>query len=169
MTALWRRLFKQGLPADFTGELVGDESVLAQASVRGGGHLIATTLGLWLPGPRRVGWHLISKATWSGGALAVVEAVEEGAAGAAVVLVDLPPQRFALEEPGKVPEAVHARVTASFKSKHHVGDAWYLQRKVPGKGGVVLQVRPDPGADVEAVRVIAADVAAKIGDLKPAE
>ncbi|PRY36105.1 hypothetical protein [Umezawaea tangerina] len=169
MTALWRRLFKQGLPADFTGELVGDESVLAQAPVRGGGHLIATTLGLWLPGPRRVGWHLVSKATWGGSALVVVEAAEEGTAGDAVVLADLPPQRFVLEEPGKVPEVVHARVTASFKSKHHVGEAWYLQRKVPGKGGVVLQVRPDPGADVEAVRVIAADVAAKIGDLKPAE
>lgn len=167
MNALWRKLFKQGLPADFTGSLDGDEAVLAVADVRGGGHLVATSLGLWLPGPRRVGWHLISKATWSGSALVVVEASEDGPAGDAVLLSDLPPQRFVLEEPGKVPEVVHARVTASFKSKHHIGDAWYLQRKVPGRGGVVLQVRPDEGADLAAVRDIAAGVAAKIKDLKP--
>ncbi|HEX6345389.1 hypothetical protein [Umezawaea sp.] len=166
---LWRKLFKQGLPADFTGVLEGEEAVLAHASVRGGGYLVATSLGLWLPGPRRVGWHLVSKATWSGNTLAVVEAEEDGAAGDAVLLRDLPAQRFVLEEPGKVPEVVHTRVTASFKSKHHIGAAWYLQRKVPGRGGVVLQVRPDPEADLAAVRDIAAGVAAKIKNLKPSE
>jgi len=169
MTALWRKLFKQGLPAGFDGVLDRDEAVIAHAPVRGGGFLVATSLGLWLPGPRRVGWHLISKATWGGSALVVVEATEDDEAGHAVLLTDLPPQRFVLEEPGKVPEVVHTRVTASFKSKHHIGDAWYLQRKVPGKGGVTLQVRPDPGADLNAVRDIAADVAAKIKDLKPSQ
>jgi hypothetical protein len=169
MNALWRKLFNQGLPADFAGALDNDEAVLAVADVRGGGHLVATSLGLWLPGPRRVGWHLISKATWAGSTLVVVEAAEEGRAGDAVLLSDLPPQRHVLEAPGKVPEVVHTRVTASFKSKHHIGDAWYLQRKVPGRGGVVLQVRPDEGADLAAVRDIAADVAAKIKDLKPSQ
>jgi hypothetical protein len=169
MNALWRKLFKQGLPAGFTGSLDNDEAVLAVADVRGGGHLVATSVGLWLPGPRRVGWHLISKATWAGSTLVVVEASEDGPAGDAVLLSDLPAQRFVLEQPGRVPEVVHTRVTASFKSKHHIGDAWYLQRKVPGRGGVVLQVRPDEGADLAAVRDIAADVAAKIKDLKPSQ
>ena len=169
LNALWRKLFKQGLPADFTGELVGEEAVLAHASVRGGGYLVATSLGLWLPGPRRLGWHLVSKATWGGSTLVVVEAEEDGAAGDAMLLRDLPPQRFVLEEPGKIPQVVHTRVTGSIKTRQHIGDAWYLQRKVPGRGGVVLQVRPDPDADVTALRDIAAGVAAKMKDLKPSQ
>ena len=40
----------------------------------GGGHLVLTQLGLWVPEgaeARRIGWHLVSKATWKSGALAV--------------------------------------------------------------------------------------------------
>ncbi|MFI9006441.1 hypothetical protein ACIGNX_04295 [Actinosynnema sp. NPDC053489] len=164
---LFRRVFGSGAPEGFTGSLDADENVLASAPV-GGEWLVATSHGLWLPGPRRVGWHLISKATWSGNALAVVEAVEDGTAGAAVVLRDLPAQRFPLESPGRVPEAVHERVTGSIKSREHnatVG-AWFVQRKVAGRDGVVLQVRPDPGVDVDRVREVAASVAAKIAKLR---
>ncbi|MFD0203828.1 MULTISPECIES: hypothetical protein [Saccharothrix] len=164
---LFRRIFGSGAPEGFTGALAADENVLASAAV-GSDWLVATTHGLWLPGPRRVGWHLISKATWTGNALAVVEAVEDGTAGEAVVLRDLAPQRFPLESPGKVPEVVHERVTGSIKSREHnatVG-AWFVQRKVAGRDGVVLQVRPDPGVDVERVREVAASVAAKIAKLR---
>ncbi|MFE9745999.1 hypothetical protein ACFYOT_13920 [Saccharothrix saharensis] len=169
---LFRRIFGSGAPEGFTGALDADENVLASAAV-GAEWLVATSHGLWLPdpgqpGPRRVGWHLISKATWSGNALSVVEAVEDGTAGTAVVLRDLPPQRFPLESPGKVPEVVHERVTGSIKSREHNGTvgAWFVQRKVAGRDGVVLQVRPDPGVDVEHVRKVAASVAAKIGKLR---
>ncbi|WP_158840658.1 hypothetical protein [Saccharothrix deserti] len=169
---LFRRLFGSGAPEGFTGSLEADEHVLASAAV-GSSWLVATTSGLWLPdpgqsGPRRVGWHLISKATWSGNALSVIEAVEDGMAGEAVLLRDLVPQRFVLESPGKVPEVVHARVTASIKSREHnkTAGAWFVQRKVTGRDGVVLQVRPDPGTDVERVREIAASVAAKIARLR---
>ncbi|PSL56555.1 hypothetical protein B0I31_103308 [Saccharothrix carnea] len=164
---LFRRIFGSGAPEGFTGGLEADEHVLASAAV-GSEWLVATTYGLWLPGPRRVGWHLISKATWTGNALAVVEAVEDGTAGEAVVLRDLAPQRFPLESPGKVPEVVHERVTGSIKSREHnatVG-AWFVQRKVAGRDGVLLQVRPDPGVDVERVREVAASVAAKIAKLR---
>jgi hypothetical protein len=33
---------------------------------------------------------------------------------------------------------------------------------VPGQDGIVLQVRPDPGTDQDAVRAVAEEVAAKI-------
>ncbi|GAA1333440.1 hypothetical protein [Saccharothrix algeriensis] len=166
---LWRRLFGSGAPAGFTGALESDERVLASAGVDGG-FLVASSLGLWLPGPRRAGWHLLSKATWSGAVLTVVEAEEVGDAGGAVLLRDLPPQRFALASPGKVPEVVHARVTGSIRSRERNEDlgAWFVQRKVPGRDGVVLQVRPDAGADVERVRAVAAEVAAKIDRLRRA-
>jgi hypothetical protein len=169
VAGLWSKLFRQGLPEDFTGKLDADEAVLAYAAVRGGGYLVATTLGLWLPEPRRVGWHLISKATWGGNALIVIEALESGLAGSAVVLADQRPQRFGLDAPGKVPQVVHAKVTGSIRSRHRHGDAWFLQRKVPGRDGVVLQVRPDEGADMNLVRAVAADVAAKIEELRGAD
>jgi hypothetical protein len=158
-----------GIPKGFTGRLENHESVAAWAHVRGGGHLVATSLGLWAPGEdgaRRIGWHLVSKATWGGGALVIVEADEVERAGAAVVLADLPPVRFVVEAPGKLPQAVQRRVTDSIRSRHHRelpgGGAWFVQRKVPGRDGTVLQVRPDEGTDPGIVREIAAEVAEKI-------
>jgi hypothetical protein len=166
VTGWLRRLFGSGAPEGFSGTLASDENVLGWAVADGGEYLVATSLGLWL-GDRRVGWHLISKATWGGGALTVIEAVEEGTAGEAMVLADQPPRRFVLAEPGAVPRVVQARVTGSIRNRHHHdlpgGGAWFVQRQVPGGGGIVLQVRPDPGADAESVRRLAAEVAARLG------
>jgi hypothetical protein len=171
----WRRLLDRAtgraVPEGFTGELGAEEYVLAVAGLGGGGHLVATSHGLWVPhgpGHRRVGWHLISKATWSGGALAVVEAEETGTAGSAVLLRDLPQARFVLAEPGRMPETVQRRVTGSIRSRHRQelpgGGAWFVQRRVPGRDGMVLQVRADEGTDVELVRRIAGEVGATIDD-----
>lgn len=154
------------LPEGFAGRLEPEERVLAVAAVSGGGHLVVTSWGIWLPDSRRLGWHLVSKATWGGGALALVEAQEAEQAGAAVVLADLPERRLRLVDPGTVPEVVHERVTASIRSRHHRdlpgGGAWFVQRKVPGRDGTVLQVRPDPGADRAAVARLAAEVSRKL-------
>jgi hypothetical protein len=165
-----RRLLGRGdLPTGFTGRLDPDERVLASAALTGGGHLVVTSWGLWVPdadGSRRVGWHLVSKATWGDGAIALVEAQEEPVGGA-VLLTDLRPRRLRLAQPGRVPEAVHERVTASIRSRHHRdlpgGGAWFVQRKVAGRDGFVLQVRPDPGTDPAAVRQVAADAARALG------
>jgi hypothetical protein len=96
----------------------------------------------------------------------------------AVLLADRPPQRLRLTDPGRVPEAVHARVEGSIRSRHHRelpvsadarstgatrGGAWFVQRKVAGRDGTVLQVRPDPGTDEAAVRQVAGDVARTLG------
>lgn len=161
-------LGRDDLPEGFPGRLEGDERLLASAAVAGGGHLVVTSWGIWFPGEDvRVGWQRVSKATWDRGALAVVQADEEEVAPGVVLLADRPPRRLRLAEPGKVPEAVHERVTASIRSRHHRdlpgGGAWFVQRKVPGRDGIVLQVRPDPGADADAVRRLAVEVARTLG------
>jgi hypothetical protein len=169
--ALRRLLRGDGLPDGFPCRLEPEERVLATASTADGGHLVVTSWGLWIPdgdGVRRVGWHLVSRASWRNGALALVEAdeVEEIASGdgpRAVLLADRPARRFRLTEPDRVPEVVHARVEGSFRSRHHRdlpdGGAWFVQRKIAGRDGTVLQVRPDPGTDPALVAALAADVA----------
>jgi hypothetical protein len=157
------------VPADFPGVLEADEQVLAVARMADGA-LIATHLGLWLPEGRRLGWHLLSKATWKNGVLVVVEAEEAGSAGGAVLLRDLPDRRLALTEPRRLPDVVHERVNQSIRSRHHRelpgGGAWLVQRKVPGQDGIVLQVRADRGADEEAVAEFAATVAERLSQAK---
>jgi hypothetical protein len=168
--AVRKLLGRDELPAGFGGKLDPDERVLATAQLAGGGHLVVTSLGLWLPaddGVRRLGWHLVSKASWQNGALTLVEAEEREDLGGVVLLADLPPQRLRLAEPGRVPEAVHARVEGSIRSRHHRdlpgGGAWFVQRKIAGRDGAVLQVRPDPGTDEAVVRQVAGDVARTLG------
>lgn len=146
--------------------LEADEHVVAVADLAGGGQVVATSRGLWLPGPdapRRLRWHLISKATWEGGALTVVEAKEVETVEGVVLIADDPPRRLRLDDPGRVPEAVHRRVTGSIKSRHHRdlpgGGAWFVQRTVAGRDGVVLQVRADPGTDADVVRRVVGEVA----------
>lgn len=153
------------VPADFAGELAADEQVLAVGRAADG-PLLATRLGLWLPAGRRVGWHLISKATWDDGLLVLIEAAETGTAGDAVLLRDHAPQRFRLTDPGRVPEVVHERVTGSIRSRHHRelpgGGAWFVQRKVPGQDGIVLQVRAEEGTDAAVLADFAAQVSERL-------
>ncbi|HEY4419971.1 MAG TPA: hypothetical protein VGN22_10650 [Pseudonocardia sp.] len=166
LKAVRRLLGHDDLPDGFNGRLDADEQVLATAALGGGGHLVVTSRGLWLPTPdgvRRLGWHLVSKASWKNGAIEYVEAQERDVVDGAVLITDLPPQRLRLAEPGRVPEMVHARVTGSIKSRHHRdlpgGGAWFVQRKVPGRDGIVMQVRADPGTDEAALRQVVGDVA----------
>lgn len=165
-----RRLLGDRRPDGFAGSLDPGEDVVDSAPIEGGGHLVVTQLGLWIPdgtgGARRVGWHLVGKAAWKGGVFTLTESEEAGNAGSAVVLADLAPVRFSLPEPGKVPHHVRLRVDGSVRSRHRqeIGDggAWFVQRKIPGRDGSVLQVRPDPGTDVTLVEAIAEQVAEKL-------
>jgi hypothetical protein len=163
---------RDGLPDGFAGTLEPDERVLAVASLTTPGrHLVATSLGLWLPtddhAARRVGWHLVSKASWKNSTLVLLEATESEEVDGAVLLTDLHPARYRLADAGRLPEVVHARVEGSIKSRHHRelpgGGAWFVQRKVAGRDGMVLQVRPDPGTDLDAVRRVAGSVARTLG------
>lgn len=158
------------VPADFAGELVADEHVLALARTADGGPLLASRLGLWLPEGRRVGWHLLSKVSWNAGSLSVVEAEQVESAGEAVLLRDLPARRFRLAEPGRLPQVLRERVDGSIKSRDHRelpgGGVWVVQRKVAGQDGIQLQVRADPGTDGAAVRRVAAEVAERVRQVR---
>ena len=167
MSWLDRLLRRPALPEGVV--LEPEEHVVAVAEVVGGGQVVATSRGLWLPGvdtPQRLPWHLISKATWEGGALAVTPAREVETVDGAVLIADEPLRRLRLATPGKVPEAVHKRVTGSIRTRHHRnlpgGGAWFVQRTVAGRDGVVLQVRADPGTDADVVRQVARDVAQRL-------
>ncbi|HJQ47253.1 MAG TPA: hypothetical protein VJ870_13195 [Amycolatopsis sp.] len=158
-----RRLLGNQVPEGFAGTLAHAENALASAEVAYGWHLVVTELGLWLPEGRRVGWHLISKAVWREGILTVVESEEVGTAGAAVLLADREPVRYALPRPGKVPAMVRQHVDASIRGRHRQeltgGGVWFVQRKIPGQDGSVLQARPDSGVDPATVAAIAREAA----------
>ncbi|MEV6908471.1 hypothetical protein [Amycolatopsis sp. NPDC051071] len=157
------------VPADFEGTLDDGEHVVGSAPVEGGGYLLVTQLGLWVPadgGPRRVGWHLVGKAAWSAGVFTLTESEEAAVAGKAVLLADKSPVRFKLARPGKVPFLVRQRVDGSVRERHRkdlgTGGAWFVERKVPGRDGTVLQVRPDPGTDLDLIKAIAEEAAEKL-------
>jgi hypothetical protein len=163
---------REPVPEGFTGTLDDGERVIADGRGPRGSVVLATDQGLWLPpaasgeGARRVVWHLVTKATWAGGALEVTEADEvDDLGGGVVLLADRMPRRVPLVEPGRLPETVHRRVTGTVKdSQHHdlgEGGAWFVQRRVPG-AGIVLHVRPDPGTDPETVRTVAAGVGERL-------
>lgn len=162
----WRFLSGDLTPEGFSGSLDPGERVLASAQTQAG-PLVATSAGLWLPGDHavRVGWHLISKVRWGDGELAVVAAEETGRAGDAVLIADRAAVRFVVERPGKLPKVVRERVDGSIQSRAHKelpgGGVWFAQRRYPG-GAVVLQARPESGADLDLVRDLAAEAAAKI-------
>ncbi len=162
-----RHLLGDRVPAGFEGSLDDGEHVVGSAAVEGGGYLLVTPLGLWIPdGPRRVGWHLVGKAAWADGVFTLTESEETGNAGKAVLLADKAPVRFKLAQPGKVPLLVRQRVDGSVRSRHRhdigTGGVWFVERKVPGQDGTVLQVRPDPGTDLDVVRAIAEEAAEKL-------
>lgn len=178
---VWRRLWRAllcapGLPEGFTGRLDPDEGVLAVGALAQGGHLVLTQFGLWVPEGdtvRRIGWHQVSKAVWDRSDVVLTETVSDGQAGEAELVAELPPRRFRLAQPGQVPEVVQARVTQSIRSSHYRelpgGGARFVQRKIPGRDGMVLQVRPDPETDRDAVAVVAAELAARLRQARSAQ
>ncbi|WP_238012006.1 hypothetical protein KZZ52_52610 [Dactylosporangium sp. AC04546] len=153
-------LKRRRLPAGRRPPLAPDERVVAWAAATGDNVVVATNLGLWLPGAdERLGWHELHKATWSGRQLALVAAREVPVEGADyVVMEDLPPLVLTLLDPDRVPEQVRVRVNKSIAhtSHHPLDDAAGVRvvgRRVPGIDGLLWTVRYDEGVDAASSEV----------------
>ncbi|MEU5721394.1 hypothetical protein ABZ783_06180 [Micromonospora sp. NPDC047738] len=152
---------KPKLPPAARPPLAAEERMLAWAAAgngEGDGVLVASNLGLWLPGRgHRIGWHDILKAVWSGRELTVTLAERVTERDGYLVVADCPAETYLLLDPGDLPHQVRARVTRSvaYTSHHPVpgGAGRIAARRVPGVDGLTWTVRYDPGtpADDEAV------------------
>jgi len=147
------------LPAAWRPALGPDERVLAWAAVSSPeGALVATNHGLWLPDGRRLGWHEIHKAAWSGRELRITPAEVAEERSDYTVQVDGPVAVFLLLEPGELPDQVRTRVTRSVAyTSHHplnAGGVRVVGRRVPGRNGLSWAVRYDGGTPVKHEAVI---------------
>jgi hypothetical protein len=160
------RLFRRRstLPSDRRPKLVRDERIVAWAAFDGDEVVVATNLGLFLPGRERLGWHEIHKATWSGRALTVIPGgVVERRDGYDVV-EDLPAASYTLLDAGDVPDQVRTRVTRSvaYSTQYPVpgGGVRVVARRVPGVDGLHWAVRYDPGTNAEVALEVTAELVA---------
>lgn len=126
---------RPGPPAEAMTRLEPDERVLAWAPTTSGDTVLATPLGLWLPGHERLSWHLITHVVWTGTLLTVTAAEEVGES----VVENQPPIAMRLAEPGNLPETVQQRF---YSSRTHTG-----RHPLPGGGTVIVVARRVPGLD----------------------
>jgi hypothetical protein len=153
-------LFKRRrkLPPAARPPLAADERVLAWAAV-GDDVLVASNLGLWLPGrAERLGWHDILKAVWSGRELTITAAERVAERDGYLVVADRPAETYLLLDPGELPHQVRVRVTRSVAyTRHHPlpgGGGRIAARRVPGVDGLTWTVRYDPGTPADDSSVI---------------
>ena len=108
-----------------------NETVLAAGRLVDGSWVAATRLALLLPG-QRVEWEAVAHADWSADASLSLEQLATAHTG---------PQthRLVLDEPGRLPEVVRERVTASIVASRHL--------PVQGTSGVRVVARRVPGQD----------------------
>jgi hypothetical protein len=134
------------------------ERVLTAARLVDGTWVAATQDALVLPG-RRLEWASVAHAEWADdGATLIVDMVDpaEGESGTS---------RLVLDEPGRLPEVVRERVTASTVASRHVAvrgraGVRVVARRAPGSDELVWQVVTDRGLDPADPDVRAASVAA---------
>jgi hypothetical protein len=57
---------------------------------------------------------------------------------------------------------VNSSIRCSERCKLPGGGPWFVQRRIPGRDGVVLQVRADLGTALGAVEMMASEVASRL-------
>ncbi|GII90020.1 hypothetical protein [Sinosporangium siamense] len=115
------------------------ERVLTHTKSGEDGYLVATDRALLLPGGTRVPWHLIDRASWD----------EEGLR---VIPTQGPARQVPVAEPGRMPEVVRERVTASIVVSRYVtlardGGVRIVARRVPGSSDLLWEFAFDSGMD----------------------
>ncbi|HEV7191772.1 MAG TPA: hypothetical protein VGN35_01105 [Jatrophihabitantaceae bacterium] len=142
---------REAPPQEVVAALPREDRVLSWADVDpagGGGVVVASTLGLWWPGPdgpRCIGWQFVDKAVWRDGVLSVDEAevVDD------VLLVDRPTVSVRLTVARDLPPTIRKRVEANvLRSQVYPlpgGAGRFVARRVPGQDGVTWRVRLEPG------------------------
>jgi hypothetical protein len=155
-------LFSRRPPRRARARLARDERALAWAAAGESDFVVATNLGLWLPGrTERLGWHQIHKASWDSPRLTVIPATAVEEAEGYEVMADGAAVEVVLSDPGDVPIRVRERVTRSVVyTRHHPlspgGGVRVVGRRVPGADGLRWHVRYDEGTDREDPEVRAA-------------
>jgi hypothetical protein len=156
------------MPESLSAALGKDETALANAKLEGGGWLAVSRFGLWVAEDdgaiARYDWPLVSKARWSAPVLEVTVADIVGRIRSADRIADRAPRTFTLASNSKLTDEVHRRVRSGIVTADHHdlpgGGCWLVRRRVPGRDGVVLQVRLDPGTPEGAERFVEPLVAA---------
>jgi hypothetical protein len=155
-------LSRRKLSAAARPKLARDERIIAWSSTSDGSStaVVATTLGVWVPGRERLGWHEIHKASWSGQRLTLIPAVLVETRSGYEVMTDGPAVSVDLADPGNVPDEIRKRVTRSIAQTFYEplpgGGVRVVARRTPGVNGVRWQVRYDEGIDHDAPEVVAA-------------
>jgi hypothetical protein len=155
------RLFRRRLPGRLRPRVARDERIVAWACTSDGAALVATNLGLWLPGRSdRLGWQQIHKASWEQPVLRVVPAQRLGDGDGYEIVADGPDVSYILAEPAALPAVVRQRVTRSVAYTRHDslpgGGARVVARRTPGRNGVTWHVRYDDGTDPDDPAVVQA-------------
>ncbi|GAB3303232.1 hypothetical protein EK0264_02760 [Epidermidibacterium keratini] len=163
------------LPTAAKNVIPREERVLAWAEALTGQIVVATDRALHVIGAsahRAIGWSEISKGTWDGHRLTVIETkkAEQPAAipwpeGAEVdEIVDRAPWSLEFDEPGLVPmklrDRVESAVVVSVYRDLPTGSVLIIGRKVPGRNGLVWQYRAEPGTDLSDLETLQALYAA---------
>lgn len=141
MTPLLRRLFR---PRPGFADAEPGERLLARASLEGGGEVLVTDRALVVrsEGAQRWPWVALAAATWDG----------EADTLRVVPMRDSEDTVLWLPQPGRVPEAVRERLTASIVVSAHVplrGKAGVrvLGRRGPDGDALIWQLRFDAGVN----------------------
>ena len=111
----------------------------------GGEAVVATSLGLRLPGTERVDWPDVEKATWARPLLTVLRVAEVEGTGQRVSVQ--------LEQENDLPDAVRSAVTGSVGWTSHyrlrpAGGVRVVGRRLPGQDALAWQLVYDRGTDL---------------------
>jgi len=153
----WRR---ESVPPTLAGRLESDELITAMARADDGHTLLTTRRGLWVVDDeraQRLGWERIAKARLELGVLTLVP-LEDVDLDDAITEDDLSvvrdgrPWEFRLGKPAKVTDQVHTRVRRSVAASRYLpwprAGGWVALRRVPGRDGLLGQLRLDASADM---------------------